>query len=238
MSVTRNSSCGTVGGTRMADDQLFAQVDDYINQLYGGDDEVLAAAEASLVEAGMPQISVSAAQGRFLNLLVRLCGATRVLEVGTLAAYSTIWMARALPATGRLITIEAEPQHSAVAWQNIERAGLQGIVQLRAGRALEILPQLEAEGQDPFDVIFIDADKPPLTEYFEWALRLSRPGTLIIADNVIREGRVLDSQQEDDRVQGVRRFNEALARSRAVTSAILQTVGRKEHDGFALAVVR
>jgi len=222
----------------MVDETSYAQVDRYIEQLYGGDDPVLAATEASLVEAGMPQISVSPVQGRLLNLLVQLCGAERVLEIGTLAGYSTIWMARALPRTGRLITIEADPQHLVVARRNIERAGLAEVVEFRAGRALDVLPQLERERGARFDLIFIDADKPPLAEYFEWALRLSRAGTLIIADNVIREGEVLDPDSEDDRVQGARRFNEALARNAAVVSVIMQTVGQKKHDGLALAVVK
>jgi len=169
---------------------------------------------------------------------VQLVGATRVLEIGTLAGYSTIWLARALPAGGRLISIEANPKHLAVARANIARAGLQEVVELRLGFGLEVLSVLEAEGVGPFDLIFIDADKPPLTEYFERALRLSHTGTLIIADNVIREGRVLDGQDEDERVTGVRRFNEALSGNRAVHSVIMQTVGRKEHDGLALALVK
>lgn len=221
----------------MRPDDLYAQVDEYIDQLYGGDDPALAAAEASLAEAGMPQISVSAAQGRLLHLLVRLCGANRVLELGTLAGYSTIWMARALPGTGRLITIESDAGHVEVARRNIERAGVGDRVEIRQGRALDVLAELKAARQHPFDLVFIDADKAPLAAYFDWALQLSRPGTLIIADNVIRGGDVLDAQHDDASVQGVRRFNEALAASDAVTSTILQTVGRKDHDGIALAVV-
>lgn len=221
----------------MGADPLYAQVDEYIERLYGGDDSALAAAEASLIDAGLPQISVTPVQGRLLHLLVRLSGAARVLEIGTLAGYSTIWMARALPGSGRLITIESNAKHLEVARHNIMRAGVDDIVDIRHGRALEVLPQLKAGGEGPFDLIFIDADKPPLTEYFDWSVKLSRPGTLIIADNVLREGKVLNPDHEDERVQGVRRFNIALARNESVTSTILQTIGRKEHDGIALAVV-
>lgn len=218
-------------------DALYGAVDAYVERLYGGDDAALAAAEASLEEAGMPPISVSPAQGRLLHVLVRLSGATRVLEIGTLAGYSTIWMARALARGGRLLSIESNAEHVEVARRNIDRAGLADVVEIRHGRGLDVLPRLEAGDRGPFDVIFIDADKPPLADYFAWALRLSRPGTLIIADNVIRAGKVLDPEHADASVQGVRRFNEALARNTAVTSTILQTVGRKSHDGIALAVV-
>lgn len=222
----------------MDTDTLYEQVDAYVERLYGGDDDALAAADASLAEAGMPAISVSPAQGRLLHTLVRLSGATRVLEIGTLAGYSTIWMARALARDGRLLSIEANADHVEVARRNISRAGLDDIVEIRHGPALDVLPRLEADDRGPFDVVFIDADKPPLAEYFGWALRLSRPGTLIIADNVIRGGMVLDQDHGDASVQGVRRFNAALAENTAVTSTILQTVGRKGHDGIALAVVR
>ncbi|MEZ4425453.1 MAG: O-methyltransferase [Gemmatimonadota bacterium] len=221
----------------MPDQDLFAQVDAYVEGLYGGDDPVLAAVEASLVEADMPPISVSPVHGRFLHLLVRLRGAARILELGTLGGYSTVWMARALPRGGRLITIESDPKHQTVAQRNLDRAGVAPLVQIRSGRALDVLPQLRDEGVAPFDLIFIDADKEPLAEYFQWALRLSRPGTLIVTDNVIREGRVLDPDHEDAAVQGVRRFNAALAQTPGVTSTILQTVGRKSHDGIALALV-
>jgi caffeoyl-CoA O-methyltransferase len=221
----------------MSENELFDRVDRYIDQLYGGEDAVLAGAEASMLAADMPQISVSPVQGRLLGLLVRLCGASRILEIGTLGGYSTIWMARALPAGGRLITIESDPGHAAVARANLDRAGLGESVEMRTGRALDVLPALERDGKGPFDLVFIDADKAPMADYFEWALRLSRPGTLIIADNVIREGRVLDPDDPDESVRGIRRFNEMVSRSGAVTSVILQTVGTKEHDGIALALV-
>jgi caffeoyl-CoA O-methyltransferase len=222
----------------MTDPDLFDQVDRYIEELYGGDDPVLDAVVNSLAEADMPQISVSAVQGRLLHVLANLCRAERILEVGTLAGYSTTWLARALPGDGRLITIEADPDHAAVARRNIRRAGLENVVEVRVGAALDLLPALDAEAEGPFDLVFIDADKAPLAEYFQWALRLSRPGTLIIADNVVRKGKVLDPDPEDDSVQGVRRFNELLAGTGATVSVILQTVGRKGHDGLALAVVR
>lgn len=217
---------------------LFEQVDNYIGSLFQDQDAVLAATEQSIIDAGIPQISVSPNQGKFLQLLARLCQAQRILEIGTLAGYSTIWMARALPAGGKLVTLEYDPKHAAVAQQNIDRAGLQAIVDIRVGKALDTLPQLLEEAAGPFDMIFIDADKLPYTEYFEWALKLSRPGTLIIADNVIREGRVLNDKSTDEMVMGVQRFNKALAANPAVTATIVQTIGAKEHDGMALAIVK
>ena len=164
--------------------------------------------------AGLPPINVSRNQGKLLQLLARLVGARRILEIGTLGGYSTIWLARALPAGGRLITLEAEPKHAEVARANIARAGLAGAVEVRLGRAIETLPQLVAEGQGPFDFIFIDADKPGYADYLGWALKLSRRGTVIIADNIVRKGAVIDSASSDAKVQGVRRFNE-VARCRA-----------------------
>ncbi|MEZ4415601.1 MAG: O-methyltransferase [Gemmatimonadota bacterium] len=222
----------------MVNEELFAKVDAYVEGLYGGDDADLTAVEASLAEADMPRISVSPVHGRFLHLLALTRGATRILELGTLAGYSTIWMARALPPDGRLITIEADPKHQAVAQRNLERAGVAHLVEIRGGRALDVLQELRDQGAHPFDLIFIDADKPPMADYFRWALQLSRPGTLIIADNVIRSGTVLDANHEEEAVQGVRRFNALLAKTHGITSTILQTVGRKGHDGLALALVR
>lgn len=215
----------------------FPQIDHYISTLFNPPDPVLDATEQSIVEAGMPVISVSANQGKFLYLLALLCRAERILELGTLGGYSTIWLARALPQGGRLVTVELEPAYAEVARKNLERAGLAGRVDIRIGRGLDVLPQLEAEGAGPFDMIFIDADKPPYTEYFRHALRLSRPGTLIVADNVIREGQVLDPGHPDERVTGVQRFNEMLAAEKSVTATILQTVGAKDWDGMALALV-
>jgi len=220
------------------DSDLFGNVDAYIARLLVEPDEALEAVEKSIDDAGIPQISVSANQGKFLQVLARSVGARKILEIGTLGGYSTIWMARALPAEGRLITIEFEPKHAEVARGNFVRAGLDSQIDIRLGKAIEVLPQLEAEGAGPFDFIFIDADKPPYPEYFEWALRLSRPGTLIVADNVIRGGRVLDLDSTDENVRGVRRLNAMLAGNAAVTATIIQTVGAKEHDGMVLAVVK
>ncbi|MBD0378249.1 MAG: O-methyltransferase [Flavisolibacter sp.] len=217
--------------------ELFIQVDEYISNLLGIEDEALKATEKSIGEAGIPQISVSPVQGKFLEILARLCKATKILELGTLAGYSTICLARALPNNGRLITLEVDPKHAAVAQNNINRAQLQDLVEIRIGKALDLLLQLEQEGMAPFDMIFIDADKPPYAEYFQWALRLSRPGTLILADNVIREGKVLDENSEDEMVRGVQRFNKMLSETTSVTSTIIQMIGTKEHDGMAIAIV-
>jgi caffeoyl-CoA O-methyltransferase len=220
------------------DSTLFENVDHYINNLFEGKDEVLIATERSIIEANIPQISVSANQGKFLQLLARLCNAKTILEIGTLAGYSTIWMARALPANGKLITLEFNPMHAAVAGKNIAHAGLTALVDIRVGKALDWLPKIETEGIAPFDMIFIDADKPPYAEYFQWALRLSRPGTLIVADNVIREGKVLNNKSSDEMVIGAQRFNNMIASNPKVTATIIQTVGAKEHDGMAIAIVK
>jgi caffeoyl-CoA O-methyltransferase len=220
------------------DAKLFATVDQYISDLFDDQDSSLAATEQSIKESNIPSISISPNQGKFLQLLARLTNAKKILEIGTLAGYSTIWLARALPQNGKLITLEYEPLHAEVAQKNITRAGLDRIVDIRVGKAIEILPRLHEEGAGPFDMIFIDADKPPYKEYFDWAVKLSRPGTLIVADNVIREGKVLEAKSPDEMVSGVKRFNEALAANPAVTATIIQTVGAKEHDGMALAIVK
>jgi predicted O-methyltransferase YrrM len=219
-------------------DPIFLQVNQYIADLFVPSDAALDAVEQSIVDEGMPQISVSPVEGKLLHVLARLCGATRILELGTLGGYSTIWMARALPPTGRLVTIEADPSYATVARRNLERAGVHDRVAIRVGRALDVLPQIEAEGLRPFDMIFIDADKPPYAEYLAWALRLSRPGSVIIADNVIRDGEVLDPETKDDKVSGVQRFNKVLAAEERVSAIVVQTVGSKGHDGMAIAVVR
>lgn len=220
------------------DPQLFTAVDEYIGDLLVSEDDALKAVAASLREANMPQISVSAAQGKLLQILALHCRATAILELGTLAGYSAIWLGRALPPDGRLITVEADPGHAEVARRNIGRAGLEDRVQVRVGRALDLLPRLEAEGAAPFDMIFIDADKPPYAEYLRWAIRLARPGSLIVADNVVREGAVLEADSEDANVQGIRRFNAELGANDAVTATIVQTVGVKGYDGMAVALVR
>ena len=220
------------------DNKLFEDVDQYISDLFSDQDGILEATEQSITEFNIPSISVSRNQGKFLMLLAKLCKAKKILEIGTLAGYSTTWLARALPVNGRLITLEYEQLHAEVAQKNIARAGLDHIVEIRVGKAIELLPKLVTEEAGPFDMIFIDADKPPYKEYFDWALKLSRSGTLIVADNVIREGKVLEAESPDEMVAGVKRFSEALAASTAVTATIIQTVGSKEHDGMALAIVK
>ena len=220
------------------DQQLFEAVDHYISGLLAPPDTVLDATEQSITDSGIPQISISPNQGKFLQMLALLRGAKKILEIGTLGGYSTIWLARALPEGGKLITLELEQAHAAVAQKNIDLAGLHDKVDIMVGNAMDLLPQLEAQGAGPFDMIFIDADKPPYAEYFQWALRLSRSSTLIVADNVIREGQVLQDNHPDERVSGVQRFNRLLAGEPSVTATIIQTVGLKEHDGMALAIVK
>lgn len=215
--------------------EIFGEVDSYISSLLNQPDDALESVEKSIIDNDIPQISISPNQGKFLHILAKLCGAKKILELGTLGGYSTIWFGRALPAGGKLITLEYSQHHANVAGQNIERAGLADKVEIKVGKALDTLPTLQDEA--PFDLIFIDADKQPYAEYFEWALKLSRPGTLIIADNVIRDGKVLDPNSTDEMVQGVQRFNNLLAKTTNVTATILQTVGVKEHDGMALAIV-
>lgn len=219
------------------DTKLFEAVDEYISDLFEHEDSSLAATEQSIKESNIPSISISPNQGKFLQMLARLNNAKKILEIGTLVGYSTIWLARALPKTGKLITLEYETLHAQVAQKNIDRAGLNSVVEIRIGKGLDLLPKLVEEGAGPFDMIFIDADKPPYKEYFDWSLKLSRPGTLIVADNVIREGKVLDEKSSDEMVSGVKRFNAALSVNPAVTATIIQTVGSKEHDGMALAIV-
>lgn len=217
--------------------EIFGQVDAYISDLFNQQDDALDAVEKAIIEENIPQISISPNQGKFLHIMAKLCGAKKILELGTLGGYSTIWFGRALPAGGKLITLEYSQHHANVAQKNIERAGLGDVVEIRVGKALDTLPVLKEEGQGPFDLIFIDADKQPYAEYFEWALKLSRPGTLIIADNVIRDGKVLDPNSNDEMVQGVQRFNTLLSKTTDVTATIIQTVGVKEHDGMAIAIV-
>lgn len=220
----------------MSQDEWSA-VDAYVGELLFPTDPVLEAALADSEAAGLPAISVSPAQGKFLHLLARSVNARAILEVGTLAGYSTIWLARALGGGGRLVTLEAEPRHAEIARANLARAGLSGVVQVRLGPALETLPALEAEGAGPFDLVFIDADKVSTREYFDWALRLTRPGSLIVVDNVVREGAVADPKCGDPSVQGMRRFFDRLAAEPRVSATAVQTVGSKGHDGFALALV-
>ncbi|MBX9253929.1 O-methyltransferase [Desmonostoc muscorum CCALA 125] len=212
-------------------------VDSYLTDLFVPPDPVLDAALEASAAAGLPPHNVSPNQGKLLLLLAQLQGARTILEIGTLGGYSTIWLARALPSDGYLITLEADPKHARVAQNNIARAGLNDLVELRLGQALSTLPQLAAEGRSPFDLIFIDADKPNNPDYLAWALKLSRRGSLIIADNVVRNGAVIDTASGDASVQGVRRFNELLASEPRVSATALQTVGSKGYDGFAIALV-
>jgi predicted O-methyltransferase YrrM len=217
--------------------ELWAGVDQYLGDLLLQPDAVLEAALEGSAKAGLPPINVSPCQGRFLQILAQSHGAQRILEIGTLGGYSTIWLARALPPTGSLITLELNPDYAKVAQENLARAHLEAAIELRIGPALETLPQLETEGRGPFDLIFIDADKPSTAEYFTWALKLSRPGTLIIVDNVIRKGTLVEAASPDPAVQGMRRFTELLGKEPRILATAIQTVGTKGYDGFAIALV-
>jgi predicted O-methyltransferase YrrM len=212
-------------------------VDDYTEGLLIGPDPVLDQALADSNEAGLPPIAVTASQGRLLNLLVRIHGARRILEIGTLGGYSTIWMARGLPSDGRLVTLELSAEYAAVASANVERAGLGSLVEVRIGPALDSLEALEAEGGEPFDLVFIDADKERTPEYFAHGLKLTRPGGLIVADNVVRDGNVADSETADTGAQGMRHFLEAAGAEPRVAATTIQTVGGKGYDGFTLALI-
>lgn len=216
---------------------LWTSVDKYITDLLVPADPALDAALEASDAAGLPQIAVAPNQGKLLQLLARLQGAKKILELGALGGYSTIWLARALPADGRLISLEADPKHAEVARANVKRAGLAEIVDVRLGRALDTLPQLVAEGAGPFDLVFIDADKQNIPAYFAFSLKLSHRGSLIIVDNVVRKGVVIDDKSADPDVQGVREFNRLLAAEPRVSATEIQTVGSKGHDGFALALV-
>jgi predicted O-methyltransferase YrrM len=216
---------------------LWTAVDKYITDMLVPPDAAFDAAVEASNAAGLPPIAVTPAQGKLLHLLARLLGARKILEIGTLGGYSTIWLGRALPEDGQLITLESEPKHAEVARANISRAGLSGLVDLRVGNALEILPQITAEGGGPFDLTFIDADKRSIPAYFQFALKLSRKGSLIIVDNVVRDGRVIDSRSHDPDIQGIRRFNQLVGGEPRVLATAVQTVGAKGYDGFAIALV-
>jgi predicted O-methyltransferase YrrM len=213
--------------------ELWTAVDRYFTDLLVPPDPVLNRALEASAEAGMPAIAVSPTQGKLLMLLAQVQGARNILEIGTLGAYSTIWLARGLTAGGRLITLEANAKHAEVARTNIARAGLEHAVDVRLGRALDTLPQLISEA--PFDLIFIDADKAAYPEYLSWAIKLSRSGSVIVADNVVRNGAVIDESSGDPNVEGVRRFNELLAADRRVSATAIQMVGSKGYDGFVVA---
>ena len=221
----------------MSQDQWTA-VDRYINELFVPPDPVLEAALQACAEANLPAIQVTPGQGKLLAILAQTIGARAILEIGTLGGYSTIWLGRALQPGGHLITLEVDPKHAEVARTNLARAGLIGIVELHLGRALETLPQLAAERRGPFDLVFIDADKPNAADYFAWALKLTRPGGLIITDNVVRQGALADANSQDENVQGMRRFSQALAAEARVSAIVTQTVGSKGYDGFAIALVK
>jgi len=217
--------------------QQWTRVDQYFTDLLVRPDLMLDAALEASDAAGLPQIQVSPNQGKLLMILAQAQGARNILEIGTLGGYSTIWLAQALPSNGRLITLEAVPTHAKVARANIERAGCADRVEVRLGRALETLPQLAAEGLGPFDFIFLDADKQTYPEYLNWCIKLSRRGTMIVADNVVRRGAVVDTESRDADVQGVRRFLDLLASDPRVSATAIQTVGSKGYDGLALAVM-
>jgi len=219
------------------DAERWTEVDEFVAGSLGLGDEVLEAALRAGVEAGMPEIQVSPPQARMLEILARAVGARTVLEFGTLAAYSTIWLARALPEGGRVVTLEANAKYAEVARANLERAGVAGMVDLRVGPALDALPKLEAEGVGPFDLVFIDADKVHTPDYFAWSVEHVRPGGLIVADNVVRSGTLAEADSGDATIEAQRRLHAAIAADPRVTATTIQTVGAKGHDGFTLAIV-
>jgi predicted O-methyltransferase YrrM len=222
----------------LTNERQWSGVDAYFTKTIVAPDKALEEALAANAAAGLPSIDVSAPQGKLIHLMARMTGARKALEIGTLGGYSTIWLASALPADGRLITLERSARHAEIARRNVARAGLSGKVEIRTGAALETLPKIEAEGLGPFDFVFIDADKENNAAYVEWALKLSRPGTTIVVDNVVRDGEVADARSADSDVVGVRRMFEAMAREPRLSATAIQTVGAKGWDGFALAIVK
>lgn len=219
------------------DEGLWTKVDHYITDTLVPADPALQAALQSSTAAGLPEIQVAPNQGKLLHMLARSQGARRILEIGTLGGYSTIWLSRALPPDGRLITLELDPKHAEVAGGNIARAGLSDKVEIRVGPAILSLPKIAAENHGPFDLIFIDADKATIPEYFTWSLKMSRPGTLIIVDNVVRGGAVIEPKSEDTSVQGVRKLFAMLTQEPRVIATALQTLGSKGYDGLLIALV-
>lgn len=220
------------------DNGLWRRVDGYLEAQLAEEDEALREALRSSREAGLPPINVTALQGKFLYVLARLVGARRVLEIGALGGYSAIWLGRALPPEGKLLSLELEARHAEVARANVERAGLAERIEVRVGRALELLPQVAEEtGDASFDLAFIDADKSNNAAYFAWAMRLVRPGGAVVVDNVVREGRVADEACDDPDVIGTRRLFEAMKAAPGVSATALQVVGEKGYDGLALAIV-
>lgn len=224
----------------MTETDIFNAVDGYISGLFAKEDTALSCALQEMSAAGMPEISVSPVLGKLLYMLAKLTRAHRILEIGTLGGYSAIWLGRALPEDGCLLTLEIDPLHAKIARRNLARAMLLGTAEVREGPATELLEKLVAAGEEPFDLIFIDADKEAYLEYFELSLKLSRPGTLIVADNVIRYGAVIDPEagKSDSRVAGIQRFLDALSKHEGVEATIVQNVGVKGHDGMALAIVK
>ena len=225
----------------MMHNALWGQVDEYFNDLISPSDHVLDHILQTSEQAGLPAISISEAQGKFLYMLAGIQGARRILEIGTLAGYSAVWMARAMPEDGQLVTLEFEQLHADVAMNNFKYANLTDKIELRTGSALDTLPQIAKEmsekNQEPFDMVFIDADKPNYVHYFDWALKLCRVGSVIISDNVVRRGEVINPQSADVNVPGIRTFNETVSANPRVTSVVLQTVGSKGYDGFMLSRV-
>lgn len=218
--------------------ERWSEVDDYLAAALLPPDAALEAALAASSAAGLPAIQVSATQGKLLELLARIRGARRILEIGTLGGYSTIWMARALPEDGRLVTLEADPRHAQVATANLARAGFGDRVEVRVGKALDTLPGVEADRLGPFDLFFIDADKANIPEYMRWAMHLASPGAVIVVDNVVRGGAVADADSGNEAVEGARRLIDMLAAEPRLDATVIQTVGSKGYDGFALAVVK
>ena len=213
--------------------KTWTAVDDYFSGMLLQPDTALDAATDASEAAGLPDIAVAPNQGKLLYLLARMQGAKRILEIGTLGGYSTIWLARALPPGGKLVTLEYDPKHADVARENVARAGFAGVVEVRTGRALDLLPSLPGS----FDFFFIDANKDGYPDYFRWVLKLSRPGNVMVFDNVVRNGKVIDAKTTDALVQGVRRLNEAIAAEPRVSATAIQTVGVKGYDGFLIALV-
>ncbi len=219
-------------------EEQWSAVDRYLVDVLIGPDPALDETLKASAAAGLPAINVSANQGKLLMILAKAISATNILEIGTLGGYSTIWLARGLVPGGHVVTLESDPRHAEIARQNISRAGLADQVEIRVGKALDTLPVLAKEKRGPFDLVFIDADKPNNAEYFQWSLKLARRGTLIVVDNVVREGEVINAKSPDAAVQGVRRLNEMIARERRVTATAMQTVGAKGYDGFAVGSYR
>lgn len=221
----------------MMNQKTWTAVDDYMSGMLVAPDRALEATLEASNAAGLPEIAVAPNQGKFLMLLARSINARNILELGTLGGYSTLWLARALPKDGRVVTLEADRHHAEVARANFARAGFAQMIDLRLGPALDTLPRLAAEKPDPFDFIFIDADKQNIPGYFTWSLKLVRQGGMILIDNVVREGRVIDASSRDPNVRGVRQFNEMLKQETRITATSIQTVGAKGYDGFTLVLV-